>query len=761
MKTSNVRPRRPKRRLWVRLLLAALALSLLGPLAVGAVYYVRSLEFDLGDVAAMPQRATVFDMDAKPYARLYGENRLIVPLKDISPKFVQALLAREDARFYSHWGVDPVGILRAAYNNLTRSRKEGASTLTQQLARNSLPLGGRTLDRKLLEACIALRIERAYTKDQILTHYINRIYYGAGLYGIEAASLSYFGKHAKDLELSEAAVMAGIIRSPNRFSPLKNPAGAEGNRNDVLQRMLALGKISPAEAEAARKEKVATTGKARVSFQQENYAMDAIKRDLDTILESDQQEDGGLQIYSTIDPELQGLASKALEETLAKIEAQPGWEHPRRASWKKAEDGSEQPTEYLQGAVVIIENRTGAIRALVGGRDFAQSKYNRAILARRQVGSSFKSFLFAAAFQRGLLPGMLISDDPIEPGSLKDGNGMPSNWSPANSDEKYNGLLPAADGLIRSRNTMSVRLGEMLGLPEVMKLATAAGLTRDVPASPTIYLGAFEATLKDLTAAYTAFPNGGVRRQPYLIERIDDAEGSTVYRAARQERPMFSEGANWLTSTTLEKVLVNGSAARARSELGFKLAAAGKTGTTNDFRDAWFVGYTSSLTVGVWVGLDKPTTIMRKGYGATLALPVWTSILNKANKDRYPAVAFKPTEALRKVRVCSISNKLATAGCDMAAKSYEIDLPVSVIPKEACGTHADAVPVARAIPVQPGSGGAEPGVEGEVPVQRAIPVNPPAGGQGDRLDQRVGRTLRKFFGGGSPPPPTPAPEAPR
>lgn len=761
VKTSNVRPRRPKRRLWVWLLSVSLLLGVLGPLTVFLVYYSRSLAFDVTDVAAMPQRATVFDMDAKPYARLYGENRLIVPLKDISPKFVNALLAREDARFFSHVGVDPVGILRAAYNNLTRSRKEGASTLTQQLARNSLPLGGRTFDRKLLEACIALRIERTYSKDEILTHYINRIYYGAGLYGIEAASMAYFGKRAKDLDLSEAAIMAGIIRSPNRFSPLKNPKGAEGNRNDVLLRMVAIGKITPAEAEAARKEPIATAGKPKVSFSQENYAMDAIKRDLDTILETQQQEDGGLQIYSTIDPQLQALATKALEETLVKIEAQPGWEHPRRSAWKKADDGSEQPTEYLQGAVVIIENRTGAIRALVGGREFSESKFNRAILAKRQIGSSFKSFLYAEAFQRGMLPGMLINDGLIEPGELKDGNGMPSNWSPANSDDQYNGYLPAADGLIRSRNTMSVRIGEMLSLPEVLKVVTAAGLTRDVQASPTTYLGAFEATLKDLTAAYTAFPNGGVRRQAYLIERIDDADGATVYRAARQERRMFSEGAAWLTSSTLEKVLVNGSAARARAELGFKLAAAGKTGTTNDFKDAWFVGYTSTLTCGVWVGLDRPTTIMRKGYGATLALPVWTSVLSKASKDRYPAVAFKPSEKLVKVRVCATSNKLAAAGCDFAGKSYEIDVPASMVPKEACGTHMETMPVARATAVNPTNNpaGAErppDALPEDVPVAKAIPVP-----KSDRLDQRVGRTLKKFFGGGSSEPaPTPG-EAPR
>lgn len=737
VKISNVRPRRPRRRIWVWLLLTTAIVGLGLPFFVFLVYYQRSQQFNLQDVAAMPQRATVFDMDGKPYARLYGENRLIVPLSEISPKFVQALLAREDARFYSHHGVDPTGIVRAAWNNLRRSRREGASTLTQQLARNSLPLGGRTLDRKLLEACIALRIEKSFTKEQILTHYINRIYYGSGLYGIEAASLAYFGKHAKELDLSEAAIMAGIIRSPNRFSPLRNPKGAELNRNDVLARMLALGKISPQEAEQARNVKVVANagGQPRITFQQENYAMDAIKRDLDTILETEQQEDGGLQIYSTIDPQLQAQVSKALEETLAKIESQPGWEHPKRASWKKPEDGSEAPTEYLQGAVVVIENRTGAIRALVGGRQFSESKFNRALLAKRQIGSSFKSFIFAAAYDRGMLPGMLISDGEIAPGELQDANGIATNWSPANSDERYGGLLPVADGLIRSRNTMSARVGQMVGMAEVIGLAGAAGLGRDLPNSPTIYLGAFEATLKDLTAAYTAFPNQGTRRQPYLIERIDDADGETVYRAARQERRMFSPGAAWLTSSTLERVLVNGSAARARSELGFKLPAAGKTGTTNDFKDAWFIGYTSSLTCGVWVGLDRPTTIMRKGYGATLALPVWTQVMSKASPARYPATAFKPAEPLQKVHVCAVSNRLAAAGCDASRTSYNLEVPASMVPKSACGVHMEAMPVARAIPVDPGGFGRPPDTyrppetarpPDSPPVRQAVPVRPDA-----------------------------------
>ncbi len=332
VKSLSVRRRRRSRWPWI----AAGLLLIAVPLSIFAVFFQRSLQFSIDDIGAMPQRATVFDMDGKPYARLYGENRIVVPLDQVSPKFINALLAREDSRFYRHFGVDPIGVARAAFRNLTsRSKKEGASTLTQQLARNSLPLGGQTLSRKLLEACIALRIEQRYSKKEILEHYINRIYYGGGLYGIEAASLTYFGKSAKDLDLSESALMAGLIRSPNRFSPIRNPKGAAAERDVVLGRMVLLGFITQAEADRARESVVSTTGKPRISLYQENYAMDAIKRDLDTILEQQQQDDGGLQIYATIDPELQAAATKALEETLTKIESQPGWEHPRKAQYNK------------------------------------------------------------------------------------------------------------------------------------------------------------------------------------------------------------------------------------------------------------------------------------------------------------------------------------------------------------------------------------------------------------------------------------------
>ena len=631
----------------------------------------------------MPERNTVFDFDGKIYSRLAGANRLKVSLNEVSPLFIAAVLAREDARFYQHGGIDWRGILRALIRDvLSGSAKEGASSITQQLARNSLPLGGRTISRKLLEAMVALRIERQFTKQQILELYINRIYFGTGCYGVETASQAYFGKSASKLNLPEAALLAGLIRSPNRFSPLKNPEGAAMERNAVLDRMVALKTLSPAEAEQAKSAKI-TPHPKRLPFIQENYAMDAVQRDLNLVLTQDQIDNGGLFIYTTLDSAVQNAAQKALETQLTKIEHQSNFHHPLKANYQPPENGEgDSSMPYLEGAVVAIDNASGGIRALVGGRDYSQSKFNRALApANRQVGSAFKPFVYALAFTHGLLPGAAINDGPIQRGEIE-GAG---NWSPGNSDGTYGGILPCSYGLIHSRNTMSVRVGQFAGLDAVQKVATTLGLAQNAPHGPAIYIGSFETDLKDFTAAYSVFPNAGVRKQAYLIERIDNQEHKPIFRAAHISMPTLDPSAAWMTSQLMEEVLTRGTAASARS-LGFKLPAAGKTGTTNDYKDAWFLGYTSTLTCGVWVGFDQPATIIPRGYGAALALPVWTQVMNKA-AERYPPEALQPTMPIQHAMVCSISNQLATTGCQAVGTAYEIDLPADKVPTVACEVH--------------------------------------------------------------------------
>ncbi|HEY4661888.1 MAG TPA: PBP1A family penicillin-binding protein [Terriglobales bacterium] len=654
-----------------------------GVFAIFLFYGTWAQTFDMKNVGEMPERSTVYDVDGKIYSRLAGANRLKVSLSEVSPEFIAAVLAREDARFYDHKGIDWRGILRALVRDITsRSAKEGASSITQQLARNSLPLGGRTLSRKILEAMVALRIERQFTKQQILELYINRIYFGTGCYGVETASQAYFGKNASKLNLSEAALLAGLIRSPNRFSPLRNPEGAAKQRDAVLDRMVGLKKITPSQAEQAKRTKIVTHPK-RMPQIQENYAMDAVQRALGQILTEDQMDDGGFSIYTTLDPAVQNSAQDALEKQLTKIEHQSNFHHPLKADYKSPENGEgDSAMPYLEGAVVVIDNASGGIRALVGGRDYAQSKFNRALPpANRQVGSAFKPFVYTVAFSQGLLPSSAISDGPIQPGEIE-GAG---NWSPGNSDGTYGGTMLCSYGLIHSRNTMSVRVGQFAGLGAVQKVANDLGISQNLPHGPAIYIGSFETDLKDLTAAYSIFPNAGARKQAYIIERIDDQQHKPIYRAEHASTPALDPGATWMTSRLMEAVLTQGTAASARS-LGFKLPAAGKTGTTNDYKDAWFLGYTSTLTCGVWVGFDQPTTIIPHGYGAALALPVWVQVMNKA-AQHYPAEPLQPTMQLLHARVCSVSNQLATTGCMAAGTAYDLDLPVGKIPTVACEVH--------------------------------------------------------------------------
>jgi len=602
---------------------------------VSIVYGTWASTFDLKEVDNIPERSSVYDMDAKFYERLAGENRVTVRLEGVSPYFVKALLAREDSRFYSHHGVDPVGIARAMVRNLLHGRiSEGGSTLTQQLALNTF-LGGkhvRSLNRKLLEAFLAIRIEQNFTKNQILECYLNRIYFGQGVYGIETASEAYFGKHAKDLTLDQASMLVALIRSPERYSPFKHLQRAIAQRNEVLDRMVELKMIEADQAAAAKKDALGLARKP--PGQQENYAMDAVRREVDILLNNNQMEEGGLRVYTTIDPLLERAGQAAVDGQLRKVESKPGYRHPTRAQYAGESLNGDTATPYLQGALVMVDNRSGGIRALVGGRDFQESTFDRALFSKRQMGSTFKPFVYAAAFARGLSPTALIDDGPIRPGELR----TVTNWRPGNSDGTYHGPMAAEEGLIQSRNTMSVRVGDFAGLGNVQRMAAAVGLG-DIPSEPSVYLGSFGETLRDVTAAYSVFPNEGVRKQAYIVERIDDADGQALYRAAHIETQAMSAGLTNEMTGVMKQVLEHGTAAGARA-LGWTRPAAGKTGTTNDYKDAWFVGYTRSLTCGVWVGFDKQQTIEAKGYGAALALPIWVQAMNAAPPMRYPAPDF-------------------------------------------------------------------------------------------------------------------------
>ena len=589
----------------------------------------------------MSQRSLIYDRYGKMYSLAGGENRQIVPFDKISNHFVNALISREDARFYEHHGVDPIGIMRAAVRNLLLGGiRQGGSTITQQLARNSFPLGGHTINRKLLEAAMAFRIETELSKEKILELYMNRIYFGPGLYGVESASQAYFNRPASQMSLAQGALLAGLIRSPNHLSPFNNLPGALQQQALVLKRMEELNLITRDEHAKALREKIEPPTNRLFHFQN-SWAVEAILHELAQVLPADKMDSGPLHIMSTIDTELQRAAQNSIVKRLAEIETRSDFQQqhaPHKKSGlstnkKKTPPSVEEKEVLLQGALIAIDNASGGIVAIVGGRDYKTSKYNRAMTAERQVGSAAKPFVYEEAFKKGMTPESLVNDASLTPADLPEAF---KNYHPQNSDESFQGWLPASYGLIHSRNTMSVRVGLGAGLEDVAATLERLGLADKIPPYPSICLGSFESTLRNITTAYTALATGGERLQPHFIEKVTDAHGNILFLATRGRLPLLDPTATRTTTALLEKVLTEGTASRARS-LGLSKPAAGKTGTTDHFFDAWFIGFTQGLTCGVWVGFDKPKTIMRGAYGAEIALPIWVDFMESPAGNSYPS----------------------------------------------------------------------------------------------------------------------------
>ncbi|MCE2695600.1 MAG: transglycosylase domain-containing protein [Verrucomicrobiaceae bacterium] len=650
------------KRLTMMLLMVGTLLCTLTVALVIGVYTHLAKDYDLTQLGQMPERSIVMDYRGEILGRMHGENRIIVPLSEVSPWFVKALLAREDSRFYSHSGVDLKGVARAAVRNIKDMRiVQGASTLTMQLARNSFPdLDDRSIHRKLVEMMLARRIEKAASKEQIIEHYVNRIFYGPGIYGVQRASQVYFGKHASQLNLSEAAMIAGIIRSPVRFSPFRNYEGALKERDTVLKRMLEMKIITPEEELAARYADIALH--AQPAFQsQGGYALDAVRRDLDLILEQQEIEDGGLQVFTTLNKELQDAAEQSVEKRLAAVERLKSYQHPKKADFDKTWDGTQEitSTPYLQASLMMLDNETGGILAVVGGRDYRHSKYNRATQGERQIGSTVKPFVYAAGVAAGFLPGTLINDAPIH---------------------------TVTDGLVKSRNTMTVRLGNYASLNRVIDLLTNAGFGKP-QRTPQIFIGNLAGNPRQLTSAMSIFPNQGLRRRPFLIDRIIDKAGNVIYQTPVLESEVITPSVAHMMRLMLAQVIDRGTAASLRSEYGFNEPGGGKTGTTNDYKDAWFAGYTDRLSCGVWVGLDKPQTIIEGGYGGTLSLPIWADVMTKAVALGYKTEVPKVLLPLTKVTLCRLSSQLATDGCGRAGTAYEDALPYDLVPQNFCMEH--------------------------------------------------------------------------
>jgi membrane carboxypeptidase/penicillin-binding protein len=673
----------------VRGAVLGLVLAALTLLGLDLVYGSLASKYDMADLDRMPERTIVYDHQGREVARLHGQNRIVVKLSEVSPHFIEALLAREDNEFKNHGGVSWRGFARAVFRRFTDGAKQGASTITMQLANNSFNLGKeQSIHRKLLEIALTRRIEASYDKDKILEMYVNRIFFGTGIYGIERAAQAYFGKKAKDLTLDESAMLAAIIRGPNKFSPFRHYEVAVSGRNMVLDRMVHFNRLSEAESERTKLVKTKVLPQPQAS--RESWVMDAVGRELDRILDAGDIEDGGLKVYTTLDPKLQAAAEQVIERELSRIERQPGYEHRTRAQFEKLlRTQPDADPDYLQGAIVVLDNATGATLAIVGGRDIDHSTWNRAMLSRRTAGSTFKPFVYAAAVERGLLPGTLINDGEIRPGDITTADD--SGFRPYNSDRTFTGMQRADWGLAKSRNTMAVRVGEFAGMDAVLDVAERAGFGVIATRSAQLYLGNTGTTLESLTSGYSIFPNAGVRCRPFLIDRIEDNHGDLVFRSGVMNPEVIKPGAAWLTTMMLEKVCAPGGTASEVSGAGLVPPVAGKTGTTDDYRDAWFIGFNPRITCGVWVGLDDPERIIHRGYGSRLALPVWIEVMRNAQALGYRGGAWQ-SPPVRPVDICAASGAVAGPGC-RGGKVRET-LPEDSIPEGACPAHAGSVPSA-------------------------------------------------------------------
>jgi penicillin-binding protein 1A len=592
----------------------------------------------LRELGEAVEGTVLYDAFDRPLFSIPTQYRVEVPLDRMSRYLRDAIVSVEDARFYDHDGIDGIRVVGAVITDLRKGRAaEGASTITQQLARVSFLSRDKTLRRKLREAILAQRIEQLYAKDEILELYLNKVYFGDGLYGAEAAALGYFGKPAADLTLAQAAMLAGIVRAPSAMNPTVDLKRAVDRRNLVLSLMREQRIVEKQEYEAAISEEVVLKDALRHEDPSGLHFKEIVRRELVERFGKDAVYKGHLRVHTTIDPAMQKAAEDAVVATLAAIEARiPG-----------------KRTEPLQGSLFALDPTSGAVRAIVGGRDVSRVGLNRALQAKRQPGSAFKPFVYAAAIENGFSPATVIRslNEPIET--------YRGQWLP--EDEHSSAAsMTMRTALRTSSNRAAVRVLEDVGIDRAVSYAQSLGIGT-IPSVPSLALGSGEVTLASLTSAYAAFAQGGIVRQPYFISRVEDQEGQILFQSDAKPRRAMSEETAFLMATMLADVIDAGTANGAR-KAGFKLPAAGKTGTTNDFVDAWFVGFTPKLVAGVWVGFDQPRTIVKNGFAGQLAVPMWTKFM-KAATEGAPNAWFSPPRNVVAVEVCRISGDLPAEGC--------------------------------------------------------------------------------------------------
>jgi penicillin-binding protein 2D len=564
-----------------------------------------------------PQATIVFARDGSMIGEMGRQIRFSVPLRTLPKHAYQAFIAVEDQRFYEHDGVDLTGIAAAIKDNILGERR-GASTITQQLVGNMHPdiidRSDRGLGRKLKEQSAAREMERHYTKEQILEAYINQIEYGHGWFGIEMAARHYFGKGAARLSIAEAATLAAVINGPGFYDPLKFPDRVRARRNLVLGLMAGQGYITRAQATEAQREPLIIApnlGRSVVA----PYFLDAVRHAAEA--EGTDLSAGGYRVYTTLEPALQHAAADALVKGIADVEARETFRHPKMAALPRSSG------DYLQGIVVAVDPFTGDVRALVGGRDFSRSPFNRATLAMRQPGSSIKPFLFARALEDSIPANLVIADTALAVA-------MPNGdvYSPDNADHQFLGPITMREALVFSRNTVAVQLGLMVTMDSVAALAQRAGIDTPIQPYPSSAIGASEVRPVDFVAAYSVFATNGMAVDPRYVTRIEDRAGRAIYTAPlSQPRQAIDPRAAFIVRDMLRDAAERGTGASARRIVPPQIAIAGKTGTTNDNADVWFLGMTPSLVAGVWLGFDRPKTIMPGAGGGSLAAPIWANMI--------------------------------------------------------------------------------------------------------------------------------------
>jgi 1A family penicillin-binding protein len=588
--------------------------------------------------------------DGKRWFRL-DEQRHDVPIASISPHLQHAFVAVEDHRFYRHVGVDPIALGRAIVRNVqSPGTVEGGSTITQQLARTLFLSNRKSYGRKVREATLSVLMEAQLSKEQILELYLNRIYLSAGIYGVEAMSRRAFDKPAKDLSLAESALIAGLARSPGAFSPWNNYDAAIGRSHIVLARMRDAGFITAAEEQAAERTRVRVRPYQNPDTGRHGYAKDFLRQQFQQAFGGDHPPDW--RVNTTFVAELQDLGERAVADGLQRFGARD-----------------------LQAALVAIDPETGNVLALVGGRDYQRSPFNRASRSKRQPGSAFKPFLFATALERGFSPvSTLTGLSALRPQGEDE-------WSPRNASSGGADSLTLRAAIIESDNRAATLLQQKVGSGRVLSVADRAGL-RDLPDVPSLSLGTGLVTPLDLTTAFAIFPNGGHAVRARSITKVIDDDGSTALAVDVERDRVITPQVAFQMVTLLEDVMTRGTASAARN-MGIVFPAGGKTGTTDDFKDAWFVGFSSSMVVGVWVGFDQPKTIGPEAYGARYALPIWADFMRRAARVRRPA-GFERPGGLQEEALCSVTYLKPVEGCPLYTEYFK---PGDDIPDRLCQLH--------------------------------------------------------------------------